>query len=74
MRRVPAFVAAFLVAASLFAVPVQAASGKAGAHYAAGRYIVTFADEPVASYTGTTKGFAATSTPAPRPSSAGRPT
>ncbi|HET7471953.1 MAG TPA: S8 family peptidase [Candidatus Limnocylindrales bacterium] len=60
MRRVPAFVAAFLVAASLFAVPVQAASGKAGAHYAAGRYIVTFADEPVASYTGTTKGFAAT--------------
>jgi subtilisin family serine protease len=45
----------------MFAVPAQAARGGNGVgHYSAGRYIVTFAEDPVASYAGTTKGFAAT--------------
>jgi subtilisin family serine protease len=61
MRRVSVIVAALLVAASAFAVPASAARGGNGVgHYAAGRYIVTFAEDPVASYAGTTKGFAAT--------------
>jgi len=37
-----------------------AVSSPTGAHYTAGRYIVTFADEPVASYTGYKAGFPAT--------------
>jgi subtilisin family serine protease len=48
-----------LLLAAVFVAPVQAARGNASA-YTAGRYIVTFADEPVASYTGYKAGFAAT--------------
>ena len=51
MRRVSVMVAALLVAASAFAVPASAARGGNGVgHYSAGRYIVTFAEDPVASY------------------------
>jgi subtilisin family serine protease len=60
MRRVSVVVATLmLLLAAVFVAPVQAARGSASA-YAAGRYIVTFADEPVASYTGYKAGFAAT--------------
>jgi subtilisin family serine protease len=60
MRRVSVVVATLmLLLATVFVAPVQAARGSASA-YAAGRYIVTFADEPVASYTGYKAGFAAT--------------
>ena len=61
MRRVSVLVAALLVAASAFAVPASAARGGNGVgHYSAGRYIVTFAEDPVATYSGTTRGFAGT--------------
>jgi subtilisin family serine protease len=60
MRRVSVVVATLmLLLAAVFVAPVQAARGNASA-YTAGRYIVTFADEPVASYTGYKAGFAAT--------------
>src|SRR5829696_6748386 len=60
MRRVSVvFAMLMLLLASVFVAPVQAARGSAS-HYTAGRYIVTFADEPVASYTGYKAGFAAT--------------
>jgi subtilisin family serine protease len=52
---------AMLLLASLAVAPAQAARSASGAaHYAAGRYIVSFADEPVASYTGYKAGYAAT--------------
>jgi subtilisin family serine protease len=63
MRRAPIFVAAALVAATVIAAPASAAPGGNGnghGRYEAGRYIVTFAEEPVASYAGGTKGFAGT--------------
>jgi subtilisin family serine protease len=59
MKRPSALFAAAFLLVSLFAAPVQAARSP-GSHYAAGRYIVTFADEPVASYTGYKAGYAAT--------------
>ena len=52
MRRVLALVAMLLLLATTFAVPAQAARSTTS-QYAAGRYIVTFDEEPVASYTGT---------------------
>jgi subtilisin family serine protease len=58
MRRV-SVLAALILLASVFVAPAEAARGTASA-YTAGRYIVTFADEPVASYTGYKTGFAAT--------------
>ena len=59
MRRVSALVAVFLLLVPVLAAPAQAARGTTS-QYPAGRYIVTFADEPVASYTGTKAGFPAT--------------
>src|SRR5829696_4256579 len=60
MRRVSVLFAMLLLA-SLAAAPAQAASGSAaGKAYSAGRYIVTFVDEPIASYTGYKTGYAAT--------------
>jgi subtilisin family serine protease len=58
MRRVSALVAMLLLA-SAFAAPAQAARSTTS-HYEAGRYIVTFADEPVAGYAGTKAGYPAT--------------
>lgn len=42
------------------AVAAKSSGSASGQVYKAGRYIVTFADEPVASYTGYAKGFPAT--------------
>jgi subtilisin family serine protease len=58
MRRVSVLFAMVLLA-TVAVAPAQAARGLAS-QYTAGRYIVTFADEPVASYTGYQAGFAAT--------------
>ena len=53
-----------LVAAAMLGLvassTVSAAVAPAAPGYTSGRYLVTFADEPVASYTGYAKGFAAT--------------
>jgi hypothetical protein len=58
MKRLSVLFAGVLLA-SLAAAPVQAARGGTG-HYTAGRYIVSFVDDPVASYTGYKAGYAAT--------------
>ena len=58
MKRLSVLSAAFLLASLFVAAPVEARGS--GSQYAAGRYIVTFADEPLASYTGYRKGYAAT--------------
>ena len=62
MRRIFVSVIALLAASALSVAGVQDASGASsgGSGYSAGRYIATFADEPVASYDGYAKGFAAT--------------
>src|SRR6188472_1348691 len=65
-RSVFVFIAAALGVSGMVSVPAAAGSpaGRAGpgsdAAYAAGRYIVTFADDPVASYEGYEAGFPAT--------------
>jgi subtilisin family serine protease len=61
-RSVYALAAAFALAVALTAVAgSQAAGGPGGkSPYADGRYIVTFADDPVASYDGYLSGFPAT--------------
>jgi hypothetical protein len=73
---------AMLLLASLAVAPAQAARSATGAaHYAAGRYIVSFADEPAATYDGTIAGYPRTRPdagkkldPTRRVSSGGRPT
>lgn len=60
MRRVSVLFAVVLLLTSIIGVPMAQARQGAASPYAAGRYIVTFADEPVAAYDGYKKGFAAT--------------
>jgi subtilisin family serine protease len=66
-RRITAGAALALVTAGLVGIPAGSAlaapatTKTANPHgYAAGRYIVTFADEPAATYEGTVKGYART--------------
>ena len=60
MRRVSVLVVIVMLLTSIFGVSVTQARQGQTDRYAAGRYIVTFADEPVASYDGYEAGFAAT--------------
>jgi subtilisin family serine protease len=61
MRRLTVPVALLMLLTSIVGVPIaQARQTPTTAAYAAGRYIVTFSDDPVASYDGRVKGFAAT--------------
>src|SRR5688572_2683352 len=64
MRRVSVLVVMSLLLTSIIGVSVTQAKQTTDAPFEGGRYIVTFGDEPVASYTGYKKGFAATA-PAP---------
>ena len=60
MRRVSVLVAVLLLLAATVGAPIAQARYAAADSHAAGRYIVTFADEPVASYAGYKAGFPAT--------------
>jgi subtilisin family serine protease len=60
MRRVSVLLSLLLLVASIIGAPIAQARQGSPATYAAGRYIVTFADEPVASYDGYKAGFSAT--------------
>ncbi|HEX5039298.1 MAG TPA: S8 family serine peptidase [Candidatus Limnocylindria bacterium] len=60
MRRVSVLVVIVMLLTSMFGVSVTQARQGPTDRFAAGRYIVTFADEPVASYDGYEAGFAAT--------------
>jgi subtilisin family serine protease len=60
MRRVSVLVALGLLLTSIVGVSITQARQGSASPYAAGKYIVTFADDPVASYTGYEAGFAAT--------------
>ncbi len=60
MRRVSVLVAVLLLLAATVGAPIAQARQAAAAPQAAGRYIVTFADDPVATYSGYKVGFAAT--------------
>ncbi len=60
MRRVSVLVVMSLLLTSIVGVSVTQAKQTTDGPFEAGRYIVTFSDEPVASYTGYKKGFAAT--------------
>ena len=61
MRRVSVLVAVLLLLAATVGAPIaQARQAAAAAPQAAGRYIVTFADDPVATYNGYKAGFPAT--------------
>lgn len=60
MRRVSVLFAVLLLLTSIVGVPIAQARQAAASPLAAGRYIVTFADEPVAAYDGYKQGFAAT--------------
>jgi subtilisin family serine protease len=60
MRRVSVLVAVFLLLTTIVGVPIAQARQGAASPNAAGRYIVTFADEPLASYDGYRVGYPAT--------------
>ena len=60
MRRVSVLVVLATLLTSMLGVSVTQARQGATDRFDAGRYIVTFADEPVASYDGYEAGFAAT--------------
>src|SRR6185503_11088647 len=60
MRRVSVLLATFFLLMSIVGVPIAQARQGAANPNAAGRYIVTFADEPVASYDGYKVGYPAT--------------
>jgi subtilisin family serine protease len=60
MRRVSVSVAVMLLLAATVGAPIAQAKQANAAPQAAGRYIVTFADEPVATYSGYKAGFPAT--------------
>jgi hypothetical protein len=64
MRRVSVLVVMSLLLTSILGVSVAQAKQSTDGPFEAGRYIVTFGDEPVASYSGYKPGFAAT-TPQP---------
>ncbi len=60
MRRVSVLVVLSLLLTSMVGASVTQAKQATSDSFAAGRYIVTFADEPAATYTGYKPGFAAT--------------
>ena len=60
MRRVSALLAMFFLLTTIVGAPIAQARQGAANPNAAGRYIVTFADEPVASYDGYRVGYPAT--------------
>ena len=60
MRRVSVLVAVLLLLAATIGAPIAQARQNAAGPHPAGRYIVTFADEPVATYSGYKAGFPAT--------------
>ena len=60
MRRVSVLVAVLLLLAATVGAPIAQARSAAANSHAAGRYIVTFSDEPVVTYTGYKAGFPAT--------------
>ena len=60
MRRVSVLVAVLLLLAATVGAPIAQARQAAAGPQAAGRYIVTFSDDPVATYSGYKAGYPAT--------------